>query len=125
SCRTGWCAPSAAASVSWKNSRCGCDATRPESRSVGAKGVRPAVRGLVQAHPLEAQVVAVDVAVGNVEQAEGFLGEILGGGHDVEQHRLVAGEGGEEVDDLAIAAIGEEGMVPPAHNLLVGNALDV
>jgi wyosine [tRNA(Phe)-imidazoG37] synthetase (radical SAM superfamily) len=87
--------------------------------------VGPAVGGFVEAHLFEAQVVSVVVAVERGEDLEGQPREVFGGRHAVEYHRLVAGHGGEEVRDLRVAAIDEEGMIPGFHDMAHGDLLDL
>ena len=58
-----------------------------------ADGVGPAIGGFVETDAFEAQMVAVGVAVHRVENAEGDAGKVFGGGHAVEDDRLVGRAG--------------------------------
>lgn len=87
------------------------------------KASGPAVRGFVEAHALQPEVVAVGVAVGRVEDAEGLGGEVLGGRHDVEHDGLVAGDRGQHVEHEVVAAVGQEGVVPGPTTYLLAMRL--
>lgn len=69
-------------------------------------------------------MIAIDVAIGRSKPFESDAGEILRGRHPIENHRLVAGQGGKKFHYQRIAGIDEKGMIPKIDDQTPGNRLD-
>ena len=74
---------------------------------------------------MQAEVITVGVPIGRVENLEGRAGQVLGGRDAIEEHGLVAGQGGEEIHHGAVATESQEGVVPGAHQVEIGKILDL
>ena len=86
--------------------------------------VNPAVGSFVEAYALQAQLVAVSIAINRVEHAEGFGGQVLGGRDAVKHHRLVVGKRFQKVDDQGVARVDQEGMVPKVDQVPLRQRFD-
>lgn len=71
------------------------------------------------------QVVAVAVAIERIEDGESNAGKVLGSRYGVEDHRFVAGQGGQEARDGLVVAPDEECMVPDVDHVALGDGLDL
>ena len=69
-------------------------------------------------------MIAKAVTENGVKNGEGFFGQILGGRHAVEQHRLVARQAAQEFHDRRIACIGQKRMIPEVNDMLFGERFD-
>lgn len=88
-------------------------------------GIRPVVRGFVKTYLLQAQLIAVNVLVCQIQNMECLGGQVFGGRNAVEHDGLVTFHGIKELGHHGIAGIDQEGMVPWADNMLLGNRLDI
>jgi wyosine [tRNA(Phe)-imidazoG37] synthetase (radical SAM superfamily) len=87
--------------------------------------VCPVVGRFVQAHPLQFQIIAVDIAVGGIEDTERFPCEVFRGGDEGQFHSLVIGEGIQESDYVLVALVDQECMVPQIDDFLLGDGFHV
>lgn len=70
-------------------------------------------------------MIAVDIPIERGKGIEGNLGKVFDCWCDVQDHRAVIRNGGEEFGHNLVFTIDKEGMVPAADQMLGGNALDV
>ena len=126
-CRTGWRAPSAAASVRCRSFRCGYAAMRRvEGGASGATRSRRASAsswGVSYRRTLQPEVVAVGVAIGRVEDAEASAARFSAVG-TTSARRSCGGDRG-QVEHQVVAPVGQGRRGPRADDVFVGDALDV
>ena len=69
-------------------------------------------------------MIPVGVAINRIKACKGLRREVFCGRDAVENDRLVIGECREEVDDLCIARINKEGVIPQVDEVLLGERFD-
>jgi pyruvate-formate lyase-activating enzyme len=70
-------------------------------------------------------VIAVSVTVDRVECLESDLCQVFGGGHTVQDHRLVAGQRREKIDDGMVTAVSQKSVVPAVDQMRFRQILDL
>lgn len=90
-----------------------------------AEGICPAVGRFVEANPFQLKVIAIGVPIERGQDAESGGGQVLGCRHNIQQHRLVAGEGGQKVHDRLVLLPRQESVIPQIHHVGLGDGFDV
>ena len=70
-------------------------------------------------------MISVGIPIRGVECTERLFGQILGRWNAIQDDRLVPCNGREEVDNLRVALINQEGVIPAIDQMALGQGLDL